>query len=385
MNPDIDLSIVIITRNEAKNVARAIESVLRAVDGRPKTEILLVDSASTDETVEIARRFPINIVRLRPNWFRSVSAGRLIGMHYTCGELVLHMDGDMELDPSWVERSVSYISEHPEAGAVGGYWRNVYMNEGQVIGEEDENHSSHGRAIEARYVGGAALYRRSAIEAMGGFEPFIKGEEGVYLSMGIRFAGYKVVLLPYLMSRHYCIPRQNFAGSLRKLRLGFVLGYGQVLRSYWGTRLFWRYLRERGTYTVIYLSGVLLFLFSVLVALFAGNVVFLGGWLLIVAAGILGFAIKKRSIRKALLSCLIQTWVAYGVVRGFLMTPRSSAEYPRDAEVVQAWPHRERSDGNESVSAIAPPSPAVINSSTNVDPPISEVDTRVHETVLATN
>ncbi len=339
MSPFADLSVVIIARNEAKNIARAIESVLRALERWPPTEILLVDSASTDETVEIARRYPINIVRLDPSWFRSVSAGRYIGMHYTCGELVLHMDGDMELDPEWVNRSVSYMLEHPEAGAVGGYWRNVYMEDGQIVGGADEFRSSQDRPVEVRYVGGAALYRRCAIEAMGGFQPFIRGEEGVYLSMGIRYAGYKVVLLPYLMSRHYCIPRQSLAGYLRKLRLGFLLGYGQVLRSYWGTGLFWMYLKERGAYTMVYFIGVLIFFISLWLTLFSKNMVFLGSWMLIVAGFILVFIIKKRSLRKTLVSILAQSGIAYSAVRGFLMAPRSPDEYPTDAEIVQVYHH----------------------------------------------
>jgi glycosyltransferase involved in cell wall biosynthesis len=373
MSPFADLSVVIITRNEAKNIACAIESVLRALGNRPKTEILLVDSASTDETVEIARRYPIYIVRLDPSWFRSVSAGRLIGMHYTRGELVLHMDGDMELDPEWVNRSVSYMLEHPETGAVGGYWRNIYMDDGQIVGEEDEYRSPQDRPVEARYVGGAALYRRCAIEAMGGFQPFIKGEEGVYLSMGIRYAGYKVVRLPYLMSRHYCIPRQSLAGSWRKLRLGFVLGYGQVLRSYWGTGLFWMYLKERGGFAMVYFTGVLISFISLLMTLFSKNLVFLGSWLLIVAMVILRFAIKKRSLRKALLSCLIQTWAAYGAARGFLMPPRSSAEYPTDAEIVQVRHHGGSFNGNESVPANPAQKPERVDSSRiNIDRQVSE-------------
>src|SRR5512140_1055596 len=132
------LSIVIIARNEAANIARTIESVLRAAARWPDAEILLVDSASTDETVEIARRYPINIVRLDPSWFLSVAAGRHIGMHYTRGELILHMDGDMELDSEWVERSVLYMLAHPQVAAVGGYYRNVYVRDGKIVNEEDQ-------------------------------------------------------------------------------------------------------------------------------------------------------------------------------------------------------------------------------------------------------
>lgn len=47
----MDLSVVIITKNEANNIAGALESVAWASD------VVVVDSGSTDATVEIARRY----------------------------------------------------------------------------------------------------------------------------------------------------------------------------------------------------------------------------------------------------------------------------------------------------------------------------------------
>ena len=88
--------------------------------------------------MEIAKRYPINIVRLPSSWFLSVGAGRFIGMHYTRGEFVLHMDGDAELDPQWVNRAMTYILEHPEVAGVGAYYRNIYMKDGLIVGEKDQ-------------------------------------------------------------------------------------------------------------------------------------------------------------------------------------------------------------------------------------------------------
>jgi len=331
---EADLSIVIIARNEAANIARAIESALRASEHLLDTGILLVDSASTDETVEIAKRYPINIVRLDPSWFLSVAAGRHIGTYCSRGELILHMDGDMDLDPDWVDRSVSYMVEHPQVAAVGGYWRNIYMRDGQVVGEQNQCRDPQGRVLGVQYVGGASLYRRSAIEEVGGYQPFIRGEEDVDLCMRLRHAGYQVVRLPYLMSRHYCIPPLSLAGQLRRMRLSLWLGFGQVPRYYLGTGLFWKYLKERGSY-VVFLLGMLISVITLLLTLFSGNLLFLGAWVLIVAAFLSVYLMRKRSLRKVCLSLSVQAFTAYSAVRGFLMAPHSPEEYPTDVEIVQ--------------------------------------------------
>jgi glycosyltransferase involved in cell wall biosynthesis len=329
-----DLSIVMISRNEAENIGRGIESVLRAVERCPQTEIVLVDSASTDETVEIARQYPISIVRLRPSWLLSAAAGRYIGTLYTRGDLILYLDGDMELVLEWLDQAIPFLLEHPELAGVAGYRRDVHLRDGQIIGEQDQYCDSEGRPVEVQDFGGAALYRRSALEQVGGFNPYIISEEEPELCMRLRHAGYKLICLPHLMNRHYCIPPKSLAGHLRRARLNLFLGFGQIPRYHLGTRLFWTYLLERGWY-VVYLIGILVSVVTLLLTLFARNITFFGTWILTVGAFFLVFLIKKRSLRKTFVSFLAQTLIAYGAVRGFLMTPRSSEEYPTDAEIVQ--------------------------------------------------
>ena len=78
------------------------------------------------------------------------------------------MDGDAELDPDWVDRSMAYALEHPEVGAVGAYYRNMYKKSGEIIGEQDMYRDPLDRVLEVKHVGVASLYRRSAIQKMGG-------------------------------------------------------------------------------------------------------------------------------------------------------------------------------------------------------------------------
>ncbi|MGC2542892.1 MAG: glycosyltransferase, partial [Candidatus Sulfotelmatobacter sp.] len=57
-NPDaIPVTVVIPTRNEARHLARCLEAV------RCFSEVYVVDSQSTDSTVEIARAFSAEVVQ----------------------------------------------------------------------------------------------------------------------------------------------------------------------------------------------------------------------------------------------------------------------------------------------------------------------------------
>ena len=329
-----DLSVVIIARNEAENIARGIESVLRATEYCPQTEILLVDSASTDDTVDIARHYPISIVRLDPGWFLSAAAGRYVGMRYTQGDLILYMDGDMELVAGWLEQAVPFLAGRPELAGVAGYRHDIYIRDGKIIHEQDYGRYPQGRPIEAQYFAGAALYRRSALEQVGGFNPYLISDEEPELCMRLRHAGYKLMHLPYLMCNNYTLPVRSWDYFVRRFRANLWLGHGQVPRYHLKTGLLWTYLKERGTY-VVYLIGALISVAIMLLTLLSGNIFFLEGWLLIVGVFLGVYWVKKRSLRETWLSIVHQSFAMYGAVCGFLITPRPPEEYPTDAEIIQ--------------------------------------------------
>ncbi len=62
-----DLAVVLISKDQEWNIVRLIKSALRWTASFPSREIVLVDSASVDNTVDIARNYSINIIRLQPD------------------------------------------------------------------------------------------------------------------------------------------------------------------------------------------------------------------------------------------------------------------------------------------------------------------------------
>src|SRR6201998_4622178 len=92
----MQLSVVIITFNEEANIGRTLASVEPLVaDG--KGEIIVVDSGSTDRTVEIAKSFSAQV--FVEEW-KGFAAQKNSAIDKATGKWVLSLDADEEVEPS---------------------------------------------------------------------------------------------------------------------------------------------------------------------------------------------------------------------------------------------------------------------------------------------
>jgi glycosyltransferase involved in cell wall biosynthesis len=85
MRSDCLISIVIRCYNEEKHIGRLLSGIMQQTI--PDVEIIIVDSGSTDSTLEIASRFPVKILSIKPEEF---SFGRALnlGCQEARGELI---------------------------------------------------------------------------------------------------------------------------------------------------------------------------------------------------------------------------------------------------------------------------------------------------------
>lgn len=97
------LSVVIPVHNEAENIEPLIDEIHRALQPRIEFEIVCVDDASTDDTVQRLRSLMPTDARLRVLHHR-VNSGQstalMTGVRFARGRLIATLDGDGQNDPA---------------------------------------------------------------------------------------------------------------------------------------------------------------------------------------------------------------------------------------------------------------------------------------------
>jgi GT2 family glycosyltransferase len=208
------VSVVIPTWNGAELLRVALRS-LEAQSWRD-FEVIVVDNASADQTLEMtSREFP-NARQIRLPENRGFAAAVNVGIEAARGEIIVLMNNDTEADPGWLAALVAGLDRHPEAGSCASrmldFWdRSRIDAAGDRMGLQA---TSIGRGqmdgpgfSREQYVfsacAGAAAYRREIFEEIGGFdERFFAYLEDVDVGFRAQIAGYRCVYLPDAVIYH---------------------------------------------------------------------------------------------------------------------------------------------------------------------------------------
>jgi len=320
-----DISVVVITYNEAARIGACLESVIATLAGR-RYDAVVVDSASQDRTVEIAARFPVKVVRLRDGGPRRPSIGRFVGERLRRGNLVLFVDGDSVLEPGWIGPALDALAASPDLAAVSGRSTGVLEQPDGTTLEVDQY---PGVAYEdPPHLSGSALYRRAALERAGGFNPHMLGHEEPELGARLRAAGFRLQRLRIPMTRHYPkASRESLAELIRRARRGYVAGLGQYARL----------ALARGEPPGTALAPVARHLqFATLLAIGASaalaSIVLrtlwpLLTWVGLMALGFGAFALRARSLRKPAYYFAEWAVMCWPVIRGLSWRPVPPAEF----------------------------------------------------------
>lgn len=164
------VSVVIPTYNSGHHLNRCLESISKQTYG--KIEVIVVDQSSTDNTLQIARKFKSKVVKQpAPTFYSPPSRSRNIGARASKGQIIYHLDSDMELSPELINEAVIKLGDQSIAAL--------------IVHEKDiaENFWARCKAIERRCYWGndkiesARVVRRTVFEKIGGYDEKISSGE----------------------------------------------------------------------------------------------------------------------------------------------------------------------------------------------------------------
>jgi hypothetical protein len=182
-------------------------------------EIVVVDNGSTDGSrAALARDWPaVRVVALEHNHGFAVAANRGVAAAGGADAVAL-VNTDVQLDADWLARTVAALEGDERAGSVATKMvslRDPGMLDdcGDVLRRDGIcEQRGHGRVDDGRWdergevfgaCAGAALYRRAALDAVGGFdERLFAYIEDVDLALRLRLAGWRCRYEP-AVARHW--------------------------------------------------------------------------------------------------------------------------------------------------------------------------------------
>ena len=199
-------------------------------------DLIVVDNGSTDESLEQARSYCT-----RPN-FTLIENGRNTGFSYAVNQgiaraqskYVVLFNNDAFAEPQWLAELLRTADADPKIFAVQSlmirhFERELADDAGDYVtwmgfacktgdGRRVSRYTKQKRIFSA--CGGAALYRKSILDEIGGFdEHFFAYFEDVDLSWRANNAGYKNVLCPAAKCYHICgastTARSEFSSPIR--------------------------------------------------------------------------------------------------------------------------------------------------------------------------
>jgi glycosyltransferase involved in cell wall biosynthesis len=330
----VNLDVVIITKDQGWNVRRLIESVLYETTDRSGTEIILVDSASSDDTVEIASDYPIRVIRLGKRQRLTAAAGRHAGLSQTSGDFVLFLDGDMELRRGWIDAALGLFARRPDFAVISGEVIDQPIRAQAPRLDEPVGELQRASFTEVAHGGGAAAYRRSVLDRVGSFNPYLFSDEEPELCLRIRHAGYRIVRLDRPIANHYSDPSGAISTLFGRRRRNLYLGPGQALRIHLGSGLLFPYARERG-FGLVPAAGLGLGMAALGLSVILRQPRWAAFWIGIVATLFATDAARKRSIYRALFTMVQRLVFAEGTVKGFVGSPADPSRFPCMIEVIK--------------------------------------------------
>jgi glycosyltransferase involved in cell wall biosynthesis len=190
-------SLIITNYNRSKFIDRAIRSCVNQIIFRTEYEIIVIDDASTDNSVDIIKEFSSSIELIENDTNRGVAYSSNIGLENAKGEYWMRVDSDDFLNEFACYCMTSILDENDDIDFVycDHFRVDVYgVKVEKVRLLDNETLFEHGAGI---------MFRKKVLDEIGGYDSSLRNAEDYDLLVRILHAGYNGYHLPMPLYRYY--------------------------------------------------------------------------------------------------------------------------------------------------------------------------------------
>ena len=167
------VSVIICTFNRSGSLREALASLAGQTLDRGQFEIVVLDDGSSDDTRDLCLKWSkrlANLVVLSTACNRPLGSARNAATGAAKGDYLLFMDDDCTAAPDWIEAMRRSLERVPIVAGAVAIPRERYIVECHNISQFHRFRPSRAPSAETFIAGANMGLRRSALEAVGGFE-----------------------------------------------------------------------------------------------------------------------------------------------------------------------------------------------------------------------
>jgi len=202
------LSVLISNYNHAHYIANALEAIL-SQSYRP-IEVVIIDDASTDNSVEVIQQFVerdpiVRLIRNERNMGNVYNVNKFLQLMQ--GDYIYPASSDDQVLPGFFEKSMSLIEQYPQAGLCSTDCFFLIENTGEMIEGKMPRVNEQGYVSSSEFVKymrrhfyppiayGSVIMKRAVFIEAGGFIPELKWSADLFIVLVIAFR-YGICYLP---------------------------------------------------------------------------------------------------------------------------------------------------------------------------------------------
>ena len=218
------ISFIVVAYNAAQSLNALLDDLLAQTLAPEQIEALLVDSASTDETLAVMQAFqgraPFT-VKVLSNPKRWLASGINVALNAAEGDALIRLDAHARIPKNFLENNLRAL-EAGEDIVGGSVWGAPPETPWQAVTRALDTSRFCGGAAPFRNSGEArdvdtlayALYRREVYDKVGLYDERLRRTEDNDMHYRMRQAGYRFRFVPEIVSYHAA--RKTLRGQLRQ-------------------------------------------------------------------------------------------------------------------------------------------------------------------------